>query len=78
MYNATMDATAAKWMTQWKQAELLLWEERARELASMDDLQARAASEALLSLADPSSVPAWRREGSGLVEQQRLFRNGRS
>ena len=62
-----------EWLRQWRAATAALKEQKAAELRAMTDNEARALSEALLSLADTSFLPPWRKTRSGLVEQQRLF-----
>jgi len=59
---------------QWRRAEPALAEVRRQELRRLTDQEALAAAEALLDL--ERHLPP-RREGSGLVEQQRIFARGR-
>ncbi len=68
---------ASAWAAQWKAADLALAEVRQRELSTLTDAEGLAASEALLHLADPKTMPKTRRRNSGLVEQQRLFTSAR-
>jgi hypothetical protein len=61
------------WVTRWREADLALAEQRARELREMTDEQALAAAEALLSLALVVPLAPSRLADSGLVRQQALF-----
>jgi hypothetical protein len=64
---------AKAWAAQWQAAGPALDEVARRELAAMTPVEALAASDALLALADPHTLDDARLLGSGLVEQQRLF-----
>ncbi|HEX5110633.1 MAG TPA: hypothetical protein VFV95_19420 [Vicinamibacterales bacterium] len=68
----TSDAARA-YVKQWAETGRLLDDLRWRELASLDDERARAASDMLIELAIRVPLPPHRRTGSGLVEQQRLL-----
>lgn len=61
------------WLKQWESAGPALAEQRTKELHELSESRALAASEALLSLATPVALDAFRRAHSGLVEQQELF-----
>ena len=74
-----MDREQARaWMDQWRAAGPALARQRALELRQLDGAQALEASERLLSLSDPRSVGRRRLESSGLVDQQRAFRQARA
>jgi hypothetical protein len=61
------------WLAQWLRASVALEKRRRHELRLLSESDACEASDNLLSLADPSSLPASRRFTSGLVQQQALF-----
>ena len=61
------------WMGQWKFAEKELAQQKAYELAHLDDQKAREMSYSLLSSAPHEFINSARRETSGLVEQQKWF-----
>lgn len=64
-----------QYVKHWAETGRLLEELRWRELAGLDDERALAASDALIEAALLVPLPAHRRTGSGLVEQQaRLHR----
>jgi len=65
------------WAAQWREAGKALAEQRARELATMTDEEALAASEAVLALAALAPLDPRRLEASGLVEQQALLHRHR-
>jgi hypothetical protein len=65
---------ARAYVKQWVQTGQLLEELRWRELAALDDARALRASDALVESAMRVRLPPGRREWSGLVEQQALFR----
>jgi hypothetical protein len=65
--------TERKWLRQWESARSALAEQRKRELRALSDMAALASSEALLSLAVTVPLDRFRRNHSGLVEQQALF-----
>ncbi len=65
------------WARQWKRAGVALAELRARDLRSLSDETALAASNELLELALATPLPDRRREWSGLVEWQRLLHKTR-
>jgi hypothetical protein len=65
---------ARAWMEQWRAAAVALTEQRHHELRRLTPVQALAASDALLSLADARSLPEARISSSGLVQQQAAFR----
>jgi hypothetical protein len=71
--NRALPTFAKAWLAQWNSAATDLAAVHANELRQLDFAHARAASEALLVLVDPSRLPPGRRMYSGLVEQQRLF-----
>jgi hypothetical protein len=58
------------WVERWRAAAPELELQRELELRALTPSQALAASEALLSLYDPSCLSPERRMSSGLVEQQ--------
>ena len=60
-------------MEQWRNAATALEEQRRRELQSLSDRDAVAASEAILALALLTPIPPARLTDSGLVRQQGLF-----
>ena len=60
-------------MEQWKNAATALEEQRRRELQSLSDHDALAASEAILALTLLTPIPTARLADSGLVRQQELF-----
>ena len=62
------------YVKQWVKTGQLLEELRWRELAALDDAQALRASDALIESAARVPLSPGRREWSGLVEQQALFR----
>jgi len=57
-------------MEQWRSASVALAEQRRRELRDLTAERALAASDAVLSLADPKQLPPDRWSSSGLVAQQ--------
>ena len=61
------------WMQQWRAAALALEQVKRETLREMTPDEAKAASHDLLSLG-PFHVSEERWSGSGLVEQQRIFR----
>jgi len=62
----------------WRAASAALSAQRRHELRTMTTERARAATEALLSLASSERLSPHRRSHSGLVEQQSVFhRRGR-
>lgn len=61
------------WLAQWAGASMALREQHVKELQNMSNERALAASEAVLSLADPSAIRPARRSSSGLVAQQALL-----
>ena len=65
--------SAIEWMKQWRAAAVALERDRRDALRSLTPERALAASEALLSLADPTRLNDSRRRHSGLVEMQALF-----
>jgi hypothetical protein len=65
------------WLKQWRAAAVALERQRRDELRALSAEKALAASEALLSLADPGRLSDLRRSHSGLVEQQALFHRSR-
>jgi hypothetical protein len=65
------------WMEQWRSGATALEEQRRMELRQLTTQGALAASEALLALASSTSLPAWRRSNSGLVEQQAILHRPR-
>jgi hypothetical protein len=63
-----------RWIENGRETGPLLQKIRDEKLAAMNADQARAASEAVLSMTDYEHwIAPERRESSGLVEQQRLF-----
>ncbi len=76
--SSTASTDLERWRRQWQLAEEGLLEQKRQELQSLTDEQAREMSSRLLSLACAAAVPAWRQQGSGLVEQQRYFRHART
>ena len=73
-YSGSMDrASQQAWMMQWRRAAVALEEQRKRELQTLTDQDALAASDALLSLALAVPLDPRRRTSSGLVRQQALF-----
>lgn len=71
------DEAERSWLKQSRAAAVALERQRRDELRALSAEKALAASEALLSLADPSRLSNERRSHSGLVEQQALFHRGR-
>jgi hypothetical protein len=69
----TRDDRAA--VQSWRQAGRALEDVRRRELRELTDAEALAAAEALLGLLSYAPPKA---EGSGLVEQQRVFARARA
>lgn len=65
------DADLKRWAETWERAGRELEALRRRELQAMTDEQAKAAALDLLTMPLPEDLPP--RDGSGLVEQQRLF-----
>jgi hypothetical protein len=65
---------ARAYVKQWLLTGRLLEELRWRELAALDDARALRASDALIESAERVPLPPGRREWSGLVDQQALFR----
>ena len=65
------------WLAQWRAAAVALERQRIDELRALSTERALAASEALLSLAEPDRVFGDRRSFSGLVGQQALFHRRR-
>ena len=70
-------ATERHWAKQWSNASRALSDIRARELRALTQAVALQASDDLLSLFDPATVPRDRMISSGLVEFQRLLRRCR-
>jgi hypothetical protein len=70
-----MTADLNKWTQQWRVAERGLAEQKRVEMAAMTDDEARAQTQKLLSLAATIPLSEERLLTSGLVEQQRYFRN---
>ncbi len=70
-------AAERQWGRQWALAATALAAVRARELRTLTDEDALAATEQLLALVNPAELPATRRTGSGLVELQRLLHGRR-
>lgn len=66
------------WARQWKRAGAALAQVRARDLETLSDEAALAASDELLELALTTPLPAWRREWSGLIDWQRLLHRSRT
>ncbi|MDQ3624453.1 MAG: hypothetical protein M3463_18510 [Verrucomicrobiota bacterium] len=70
---ATTPEEQAHWMRQWRQAAVALEAEKAQSLRALTEEQSARHFDAL----DLPSQLAWRdprrRDGQGLVEQQRLF-----
>jgi len=71
----TMADDLNKWTQQWRVAERGLQQQKRAELAALTDDQARAMTNRLLSLAANVPLSEERLRTSGLVEQQRFFRN---
>lgn len=67
-------AQMQQWMQQWRVAEKGLAEQKTRELARLSEEKALAASYSLLSLASLAYQNPSRQQTSGLVEQQKWFR----
>ena len=67
------DETARELVRQMAETHRLLEALRWRELAVLDDAQARRAADALTAAALSVPLPPARRSTSGLVEQQALF-----
>jgi hypothetical protein len=65
------------WVEQWRAAAPALAHQREIELRALTPAQALAASEALLSLADPTRLSPERWRSSGLVEQQAILHRRR-
>lgn len=70
-YNFPMDSSLHRWRAAWQKASAFLQRERAQRLRDMSDDDVRAAIAAIFTSAAPREAPE---RGSGLVEQQRLFR----
>lgn len=70
---ATADESARGWLAQWERAAIELARVHTDELQALSANDALAASELLLAMVKPSSLPMERQVSSGLVEQQRLF-----
>jgi hypothetical protein len=68
----------ARWVESWAAAGLLLEQERRRELRSLTPERAIFCAEAVFSMPWPADVLARRRQESGLLSQQDLFRRLRS
>ena len=62
-----------RWMSQWRRAAGALERQRKDELRALSEREALAASEALLSLFDLTTLDPDRLTSSGLVRQQALF-----
>lgn len=62
-----------RWLQQWRAAASALAEQKADELASLTEFEARKATLDLLALAEMAPLPSERLHNSGLVEQQRIF-----
>jgi hypothetical protein len=71
----TMTADINKWTQQWRVAERGLRDQKRAELAAMTDDEANELTHKLLSLAATIPLAEDRLRTSGLVEQQRFFRN---
>ena len=61
------------WMAQWRDAAVALAEQRIRELRTLTEEDARAATLALLDLGASLPISPEREKTSGLVTQQALF-----
>jgi hypothetical protein len=72
-YDYRMSSAEKEWVRRWKEAGAEMAEIRRRELRAMTDEKARAAIDAVLSLALSAYISPRRRQHSGLVEQQALF-----
>jgi hypothetical protein len=64
---------AAAWIQQWREAAVALVEQKAHELRTMNDEEARAATDALVELGAMLPLSPERERDSGLVIQQALF-----
>lgn len=73
-----MASEEARWVESWAAAGRLLEQERRRELRSLTPERAIFCAEALFSMPWPADVLARRRQESGLLSQQDLFRRLRS
>jgi len=69
-----MTPDESRWMESWSMAGALLEEQRRHELRALSPERALFFAEALFSIPWPADVVARRRRGSGLLEQQDLFR----
>lgn len=69
-----MSTDERRWVEAWALAGPLLEEQRQRELRNLSPERALFLAEALFTMPWPSDVLARRRQWSGLVEQQDLFR----
>ena len=67
-----------QWLKQWRAAAQALADQKAGELYSLTEAEARKATLDLLALAGMTHLPPERLVSSGLVEQQRLFQQARS
>jgi hypothetical protein len=65
--------SARAYVQRWIETGRLLEDLRWRELARLDAARALAATDALIEAALRVPLPAARRQGSGLVEQQALL-----
>ena len=61
------------WLGQWQDAAIALEQQKAKDLRSLHDSEARQATASLLSLAGQIYHDPKRWQTSGLVEQQRWF-----
>jgi hypothetical protein len=76
---STMPSFALEWLGQWTRAAQELQRIHDAELRVLSEDDARRASEAVLGLVDPASIPMDPRwTTSGLIEQQRLFLRARA
>lgn len=69
-----MATDESRWVENWAVTGPLLEEQRRRELRALSPERALFFAEALFSIPWPADVVARRRRGSGLLEQQDLFR----
>jgi hypothetical protein len=69
-----VESNERRWVEAWSQAGLLLQQQRRHELRSLTPERALFCAEALFALPWPAEVLAARRQRSGLLEQQDLFR----
>ena len=69
-----MKSAERRWVENWAETGPLLEEQRRRELRNLSPEWALFFAEALFSMPWPADVLARRRQWSGLIEQQDLFR----